>query len=157
MTGAFAAEKDYRPDDNPDIKNNRDRLEDGTVQIRSLAITLTRIGANNAAKFAWGKVYATPKGTALGFKLEDDVSKPCAESSASACFEAIALVPTDTQGDRGGLSLDISPDQKAKLIDLVFNNPELTVTVVGWTDQKEKPVVFDADVVFSIDISANAL
>ena len=161
-TGLFAAEKDYRPDDNPDIANNRERIEDGVLQVRSMSVILTRIGEKNEAKFAWGKVYASVKGQAMSDEeIQKDASKPCAESAASACFEAVALIPTDTTDadsqDRGGLALDITPDQKRALIDLVFNNPELTVKMVGWTDQKDKPVAFDADVVFNLDISASIL
>ena len=159
--GAFESEETYRPDDNQDIKDNRDRIDQGEIQIRTMSVILTRIGETNAANFAWGKIYVTAKGDGATVDYEADKTLPCKESKASACFEAIPLIPTDTtdadSNDRGGLTLDMTADQKVALIDLIFNNPELSVKVVGWTDKQSEPTQFDVDVVFTIDVTASLL
>ena len=159
--GAFESEETYRPDDNQDIRDNRERIEQGEIQIRSMSVIMTRIGETNAANFAWGKVYVTAKGDGTVIDYETDKATSCKESKASACFEAIPLIPTDTtdedSNDRGGLTLDMTADQKVALIDLIFNNPELAVKVVGWTDKQSEPTEFDVDVVFTIDVTASLL
>ncbi|MEE2903741.1 MAG: hypothetical protein VYC39_15550 [Myxococcota bacterium] len=159
--GAFESEEIYRPDDNEDIRNNRDRIEQGEIQIRNMSVVLTRIGQTNAAKFAWGKVYVAAKADSAAVDYEIDRARPCKESKASACFEAIPLIPTDTtdqdSNDRGGLTLDMTTEQKSALIDLIFNQPELSVKVVGWTDKQSEPTDFDVDVIFTLDITASLL
>jgi len=164
LVGAFTAEQTYIPDDNPDIKNNRDKLEDSTVQISNVTVVFTSIGQDNQANFAWGRVYAYPKEMGPSDVLiKEDLSRACddAASIAAACFDAVPVRATKTTTDkgvqRGGLNLDISADQKANIVDLLLNNPELAVKVVGWTDHTADPVQFDADVVFTIDITANVL
>jgi hypothetical protein len=158
--GSFESQQDYKPDDNADIKDNREILKAGVINVRSMSVIFTDV-PDQTARFAWGRVYAYPKGTALNIDIDEDKIKSCKESQATACFDSVALVRTQTMAGEGlqrdGLSLDVSPEHKAKIVDLVLNHPELTVQVVGWTDQKDSPVTFEADVIFNIDVKASLL
>ena len=79
-----------------------------------MSVIMTRIGETNAGNFAWGKVYDA-KGDGAVIDYETDKATSCKESKASACFEVIPLIPTDTtdkdSNDRGGLTLDMTADQ----------------------------------------------
>ena len=113
--GEFSSQQDYKPDDNKDIKDNRELLEEAIINVRSVEVKFTQV-PDQDARFAWGKVYAYPKGTTLSVNVAEDLQKPCKESEATACFESIALVST---AGTAGLSLDISPDQKVKIVDCI--------------------------------------
>jgi hypothetical protein len=148
--GEFEQEQNYKPDDNPDIKSHRDKLADSVIRIRDVTIQINSIGDKNKADFVWAKVYAYPVDKPLDrTEIEKDKRSNCEESLlAAACFEAGSL----SEGKE--LHLDMTPTQKANLVDLVFNHPELTVKFIGWSDHVDEPVEFQADLVLSIEATA---
>jgi len=149
--GVFDKEQSYKPDDNEDIRQNREKLAESVIRIREITVDINRVSDETEANFAWGKVYAFPANKPLEqADIEKDQVLGCEESLLStACFEAIPLVATE------GIHLDMTPAQKAKLVDLVFNHPELAIKLIGWTDRETSPTVFQADVVFSIEATAS--
>jgi hypothetical protein len=127
----------YDLDSEPDIRDNRDRLRDGSGQVSRLQVTLSRIPAENLATFGWGEAYLWADGQPEPEETEDNV---LASFSGVPIEEGVVF------------RMDVNPDQRVRLSKLVFENSKINVKFRGGTDAG--PVKFDAAVDLFLEFTA---
>lgn len=138
---SYADEFVVNTDSNTDVRDNRDKIKEGSGKIREIRIEVASLESNNTAAIAWGEVYMRKAGSMEAWPTESP-------DNALALFTAVPLVPGQN------FKLDISPAKRAAIAKFVFdkNNTQIDVKIRGWTDTG--PVAFSAAVIFHVEFTA---
>ncbi len=130
---SWAKEFPVDTNSNDDIKNNRDRLVEGTGTIREVRLEIVQVSGN--AKFGSGEAFVRTAGGAWPME-------------PYATFVQVPLIAGNN------FKLSLNADRRAALADLVFdkNNTMLDVKFEGTADQA--PARFKAKVIFHVEAEA---
>lgn len=129
------------PNDDKDIRNNRDKIKQAKVS--RLVLTILSVGAGNAARFGSGEVYARVAGQDWPAETRDN---------AVAVFDNAPVV----EGQQ--FVLAVSDEQNARLSKLIFPSEalsEIDVKVNGRTDGA--PLNFRARLSFDLKVSVDLI
>lgn len=131
----------FDPNDNDDFRENRDRIETGTIESMELTFRNVRFSPENEATYVFGQADIRPAG---------DESAPWTEGVSA--WETIAVVENNT------FFVDVPADRQEVITDLVFEADEsqpLEVRIDGAADQG--PVLFDIEVRLNLVFTAGVL
>lgn len=130
----------FDPNDNPDVKDNRDRIVKESGNIRSVRLQLTSIDGANQAQFGSGEIYVR-----LDDGTKDWVVDP--NEKPLGHFEGVPLILGQD------FKVTMTAAQRRAISRLVFeNNSALKVKVHVEADKG--PVKFDARAVIDVEFSA---
>jgi hypothetical protein len=124
------------PDSNPDVKDNRSKIQSGSGQIRMITLRILSVESPpaNQASLAWGEIHIR---TAMD-------STP---DSPLGLFESVPVLAAQQ------INVALDPDTRSRIANYVFvDNGPLTFTVKGQTD---KPPDFSGEVDFEVEFSAS--
>ena len=121
----------------PEVRDNRDKIIDGTFKVRSIRLQVENIQTSHMATLAWGRFYIMAEGETFP---EDTLE------NADAGFEAVPI----TEGQE--VTLDVSPAHAARMANTIFTSPNLQAKIIGETDVG--PVDFSVKVVFEVEFEA---
>ncbi|MBI2377116.1 MAG: hypothetical protein HYV07_24155 [Deltaproteobacteria bacterium] len=129
----FEDTKTVDPNDNADVKNHRDSIVAGSVQVNWVQATIIEMHPDNKAEWGWGELRLRQTGVA---------EYP---EAPIATFSSVPLVAGQSYRIDFG-----DPANKQYLVDLVFKNPDGKIDAYMFGGSDVVPVHFDVEVEFNL-------
>ena len=119
-------------DDNADVRDNRDRIKEGSGKIREISVEIVDLLPENMATFGGGSAKLTKAGEAL-------------PEYNHAQFSGVPIVEDQA------FKLDITPERRAEISNLVFTETMITADLAGCANDD---IAIEARITFFVEFAA---